>query len=121
MYQLKYTFDIHRRCLKQRMEVSSAILEVIPSTRVSFLNRCDWSADDFEQPCFPMMYSRHAGECSLFIRSAAACQTTKDKIEPRQQLNTVTSYLDGSVVYGSSKHQAEKLRALNGKISHHFC
>ncbi len=78
--------------------------------------RCDGSIDDFRQPCFPIMYPSHVGECTTFIRSASACQTNKNIVEPRQQLNMITSYLDGSVVYGSSKKQADKLRFLNGKV-----
>ena len=62
------------------------------------------------------MYPRHLGECTFFVRSASACQTNKDVVEPRQQLNTITSYLDGSAVYGSTKEQADKLRALNGEF-----
>ncbi|XP_065060841.1 uncharacterized protein LOC135688065 isoform X3 [Rhopilema esculentum] len=77
------------------------------------LPKCDWSADDFDAPCFPIMYPRNGGECTMFTRSAAACQTNKDRIEQRQQLNTITSYMDASSVYGSSKKQADKLRALN--------
>jgi hypothetical protein len=48
----------------------------------------------------------------MFTRSAAACQTDPTNIKNREQLNLITSYIDGSQIYGSSLEQANKLRDL---------
>lgn len=76
--------------------------------------RCDDRAADYRLPCFPMMYPGHNQGCSMFIRSAAVCQTKNDNIEARQQMNTITSFIDASMVYGSSTESALKLRRNDG-------
>ena len=70
---------------------------------------CDESFEDFEPPCFPIMYPDGSG-CTMFTRSAAACQNDNENVTPREQLNTITSFIDGSQIYGSSNHVAERLR-----------
>ncbi|KAF5308960.1 hypothetical protein FQR65_LT00042 [Abscondita terminalis] len=45
--------------------------------------------------------------CMQFVRSAAA---PNDKLESRQQLNQASSYIDGSVIYGSMLEIANQLR-----------
>ena len=56
------------------------------------------------------MYAKPSRDCTMFTRSAAACQTDPTNIKSREQLNLITSYIDGSQVYGSSLEEANTLR-----------
>ncbi|XP_043512187.1 uncharacterized protein LOC122529801 isoform X2 [Frieseomelitta varia] len=49
--------------------------------------------------------------CMDFARSAPAPQC---KLGPRQQLNQVTAFIDGSAIYGSDQGTARKLREFSG-------
>ncbi len=49
-----------------------------------------------------------------FTRSLWDPSTGTDASNPRQQVNQITSYMDGSMVYGSSEHVALALRELSG-------
>ncbi|XP_070556078.1 peroxidasin homolog isoform X2 [Ptychodera flava] len=96
-----------------------------PST-VSFKDgiRCNETCDN-TAPCFPIQVpegdSRINRECLTFIRSSAACGTgyitASGKVVPRQQINAITSYIDGSQIYGSTQSLADDLRAFDGKGS----
>ena len=55
------------------------------------------------------------GSCLIFLRNTPAC--TNDPpgtFGPRQQINTFTAYVDGSVIYGSDKETAKSLRDVTG-------
>ncbi|KAK7464536.1 hypothetical protein BaRGS_00037897, partial [Batillaria attramentaria] len=52
--------------------------------------------------------------CINFVRSLHATDNSNVTLVPRQQRNEVTSYLDGSVVYGSSDEHVAKLRSFKG-------
>ena len=52
------------------------------------------------------------GSCLPFVRTVPAC--SEAQFEPRQQVNELTSYLDGSMVYGSTAARARFLRELEG-------
>ena len=72
--------------------------------------------------CFPIhisqndpFYSKFNVTCMNFVRSAPV-KTWHDNY--RHQLNQITSYLDGSAVYGSSENEAKSMRSfVNGKLS----
>ncbi|MDT7044019.1 peroxidase family protein [Candidatus Nitronereus thalassa] len=49
-----------------------------------------------------------------FHRSVYDPNTGTDTSNPRQQLNNITSYLDGSMIYGSDPQRALALRTLDG-------
>ncbi|XP_052240639.1 peroxidasin homolog [Dreissena polymorpha] len=79
-------------------------------------------------PCFPIPVpasdQRVQGQsCLGFHRSSATCNTGTTSIffktfSHRQQLNALTSYIDGSTVYGSDDNMAERLRDLNHEHGH---
>ncbi|EDV23444.1 uncharacterized protein TRIADDRAFT_27445 [Trichoplax adhaerens] len=76
-----------------------------------------------DPPCFPIYPAPNdkrvpKDACIEFTRSSAACGTGLSSIFfnellPRQQLNQVTSYIDGSTIYGSSKEEVRRLRDLD--------
>ena len=49
-----------------------------------------------------------------FTRSEPARFTGTSADHPRQVLNTITAYMDGSVLYGSSEPRASLIRAFSG-------
>ncbi|XP_053139049.1 thyroid peroxidase-like [Hemicordylus capensis] len=75
-----------------------------------------------QNPCFPIQipagdFRRSLGamECMPFIRSSPACGSgissfLLGQLQPREQLNSLTSFVDGSMIYGSAASLARKLR-----------
>ncbi|XP_022365067.1 eosinophil peroxidase [Enhydra lutris kenyoni] len=65
-------------------------------------------------PCFPIKIPpndpriRNQRDCIPFFRSAPACPQNRNKV--RNQLNSLTSFLDASMVYGSEVSLALRLR-----------
>lgn len=56
---------------------------------------------------------RFGMRCMEFIRSAPATRIDCD-LGWREQINQVTSYIDGSMIYGSDVRKAESLRTFRG-------
>ncbi|XP_062399592.1 eosinophil peroxidase-like [Sardina pilchardus] len=84
---------------------------------------CDDSCERTE-PCFPIgippndtRFGRNSDECIPFFRSAPACGTGNTghvfgAANVREQLNTLTAYIDVGQVYGSEEKLVEELRNL---------
>ncbi|XP_073321888.1 eosinophil peroxidase-like [Pagrus major] len=84
---------------------------------------CDKSCDRTE-PCFPIeiprqdpRFGRNSEECIPFFRSAAGCGSGNTghifgAPTVRQQMNTVTAFVDVGQVYGSDEAKARLLRDL---------
>ncbi|XP_054629216.1 eosinophil peroxidase-like isoform X2 [Dunckerocampus dactyliophorus] len=83
---------------------------------------CDESCERTE-PCFPIEIPKNgprfgSQECIPFFRSTATCGSGPTgsifgEATVRQQLNTLTSYIDAGQVYGSDDVKAQSLRNLN--------
>ncbi|KAM9360665.1 uncharacterized protein ABDE67_001280 [Symphorus nematophorus] len=84
---------------------------------------CDKSCDRTE-PCFPIeipegdrRFGRNSHECMPFFRSAPACGSGKTgynfgQKNIRQQMNSITAFIDVGQVYGSDDSKAHLLRDL---------
>ena len=81
--------------------------------------RCNDTCEN-EAPCFPISVSPHdkrikKHRCIGVTRSAATCGTGSTSllvnyVYPREQFNQLTSFLDGSAIYGSTDEMQKLLR-----------
>ena len=69
-----------------------------------------------QSPCFPISIPEgdqriNIIQCLGFTRSGGICTSENTKgLQPRQQANEITSYIDASNVYGSSENDMDRLR-----------
>ena len=58
------------------------------------------------------------GQCLSFRRSIPSCSNnTLGSFSPREQLNAITSYIDGSHIYGSDDEISSSLRDMDGLLN----
>ncbi|KAL0979365.1 hypothetical protein UPYG_G00184150 [Umbra pygmaea] len=99
----------------QWINLDLAVTPTSPSIR-SFNNSVDcYMTCDHTEPCFPITVPEdelHVKECIPFIRSAPACSYVFGESNVRQQMNSLTSFIDAGQVYGSEEVQARNLRDL---------
>ncbi|XP_028406557.1 eosinophil peroxidase-like [Dendronephthya gigantea] len=69
---------------------------------------------NFEVPCYTIQGFRQF-RALPFARSASECQIRNGRYTRREQLNSDTSFVDASQVYGSTDELAERLRENKGK------
>ncbi|KAJ8304775.1 hypothetical protein KUTeg_018358 [Tegillarca granosa] len=76
--------------------------------------------EEIRPECFPIQIPKDdpyfQTDCLNFVRSAETVQPDSSPTK-REQINQVTSYIDASVVYGSTKDMMDKLRLfVNGQL-----
>lgn len=81
---------------------------------------------EFAAPCFPIDIPPNDPRvknrrCIDFVRSSAVCGSGMtsvlfETIQPREQINQLTSYIDASQVYGFSDELSRELRDLNNEL-----
>ncbi|XP_049627533.1 myeloperoxidase-like [Suncus etruscus] len=92
-----------------------------PAARSSFVTGLNCETSCLQQPpCFPLKIPpndpriSNQRDCIPFFRSCPAC--TGGNITARNQINALTSFLDGSVVYGSEDCVALRVRNLTNEL-----
>ena len=88
---------------------------------------CEESCDieEYNQICYPIKVSPrdsvfgrrgpNRGECLPLTRSVGTCESENFDMA-RQQINQITHFLDGSMVYGSTQEVADRLRLFSGGL-----
>ncbi|CAF1177250.1 unnamed protein product [Didymodactylos carnosus] len=97
----------------------SLTVQATSNTRFSDSLRC-LSSCSFEAPCYPIRIPEddhlrdERGSCLEFVRSAALCLSGETSFlhlpYRREQINSLTSYLDASNIYGSTVQDGWDLR-----------
>ena len=73
----------------------------------------------WQHPCFPLLFNNFGPECSPLGRSFAAC-TNRAYIDVREQMSTMTAFVDGSQIYGSEVKMFNEIREKKGMFDFIF-
>ena len=69
----------------------------------------------WQYPCNPILFDVRESRCSSFSRSLPMCSDNA-YIQPRQQLNGITAFVDGSHIYGDNLFVCHNLRSSIGQL-----
>ena len=106
-------------------------LSLSPELEDECPHRVDRENCEFTEICEPIRVpdrdpifgigTKNNGNCIAFSRSLAACEPEDEPLltgglTPREQLNVLTSYIDGSMIYGSDEELAKRIRKYSGGL-----
>ena len=79
---------------------------------------CNVPQSDLMHPdCFPIRVNQKdrlmRQDCLEYVRSLPTIRS-RCRLGPREQINQVSSFIDGSALYGSSRTDSDSLRSFNG-------
>ncbi|KAG9336338.1 hypothetical protein JZ751_002685, partial [Albula glossodonta] len=87
----------------------------MPCFPIEFFHLCTYSVPPLCQ--IPVTDPRAGTQgCMPFFRSAPSCTVRDSALLHREQLNAITSFVDASMVYGSSESLASSLRNLSSPL-----
>ncbi|GFR74034.1 chorion peroxidase [Elysia marginata] len=90
----------------------------VPTEHNSSIRCCGLPPDQKPEECFSIEVPRNDrvfGQCMEFVRSEPWKDDEGQVIYPREQLNALTAFLDGSAIYGSNEETLARLRTSDGK------
>ena len=74
------------------------------------INRCS-SYNAWQYPCLPLLFDSKTPKCSPNGRSNPVCNK-QAYLTPRQQLNELSAFIDGSQIYSNNLGQYSKLKEM---------
>ena len=82
----------------------------------TFTEICEPIRVDRNDPAFGVN-TPNKGKCLTFRRAVGVCRfDTPGSFSPREQVNDLTSYIDGSMIYGSNREQEDAVRAFRNGL-----